>query len=192
MAPDAKLDLVHRVDTTERRDEHWHLRTGRNDVIGSSSHSYGQARKMPNYEEDKPQVSCSLEFEESWRFNVRNIGYSAKEVRALRQDTVIWVPEILPKEEAVVHKEDLIIWPPVIIVCNIFLSHSNPDKRRVVTIEALESFLRSKNLLRGRVKMNLRVSCRWKCNGVEVPAHRFWLTDAERLDNSFLKGEVEE
>lgn len=113
-------------------------------------------------------------------------------MRALRQDTVIWVPEILPKEEAVVHKEDLIIWPPVIIVCNIFLSHSNPDKRRVVTIEALESFLRSKSLLRGRVKMNLRVSCRSKCNDVEIPAHRFWLTDAERLDNSFLKGDVEE
>ncbi|XP_023550907.1 uncharacterized protein LOC111808905 [Cucurbita pepo subsp. pepo] len=90
-------------------------------------------------------------------------------MRALRQDTVIWVPEVLPKEKAVVHKEDLVIWPPVIIVCNIFLSHSNPDKRRVVTIEALESFLRSKNLLRGRVKMNLRVSCRSKCNGVEVP-----------------------
>lgn len=63
---------------------------------------------------------------------------------AMPQDTVTWVPEVLPKEEAVVQKEDLIIWPPVIIIRNISLSHSNPDRWRVVTIEALETFLRSK------------------------------------------------
>lgn len=62
----------------------------------------------------------------------------------LPQDTVTWVPEVLSKEATVVEKEDLIIWPPVIIVRNVSLSHSSPDKWRVVTIEALEAFLRSK------------------------------------------------
>lgn len=63
---------------------------------------------------------------------------------ALPQDTVTWVPEDLHKEEAVVQKEDLIIWPPVVIVRNISMSCSNPGKWKVITIEALEAFLRSK------------------------------------------------
>lgn len=63
---------------------------------------------------------------------------------ALPFDTVTWVPEVLPKEEAMVQKEDLIIWPPVIIIRNISMSYINPEKWRVVTIEALETFLRSK------------------------------------------------
>ena len=46
-----EVGLVHRVDNTERRGGDWHLRTGRNNDIGLSSHSYGQSRKVLNYEE---------------------------------------------------------------------------------------------------------------------------------------------
>lgn len=46
-----EVGLGQRVDTIERRDEDWHLRTGRNNNVDSRSHSYGQARKKPNFEE---------------------------------------------------------------------------------------------------------------------------------------------
>ncbi|XP_038884675.1 uncharacterized protein LOC120075393 [Benincasa hispida] len=101
------------------------------------------------------------------------------------QDTVTWVPEVLSKEEIVVQKEDLIIWPPVIIVRNLSLSYSSPDKWRVVTIKALESFLRSKNLLKGRVKMNLGCPADQSVMVLKFLPTFSGLTDAERLDKFF-------
>ncbi|KAL0557171.1 hypothetical protein IC582_005689 [Cucumis melo] len=101
------------------------------------------------------------------------------------QDTVTWVPEVLSKEEAVLQKEDLIIWPPVIIVRNVSLSHNSPDKWRVVTIEALESFLRSKNLLKGRVKMSLGCPADQSVIALKFLPTFSGLTDAERLNKFF-------
>lgn len=59
-------------------------------------------------------------------------------------DTITWVPQILPKSEALAQKEDLIIWPPVIVIHNISMWDNNPEKWKVVTIEALETFIRGK------------------------------------------------
>ncbi|XP_050384817.1 uncharacterized protein LOC126801495 [Argentina anserina] len=70
-------------------------------------------------------------------------------------DIVLWVPQVLPKAEALAQKEDLIVWPPVIIIHNISMSDNNPEKWKVVSIEALEAFLRGKGLIRGRIKMCL-------------------------------------
>lgn len=103
----------------------------------------------------------------------------------LPQDTVTWVPEVLSKEATVVEKEDLIIWPPVIIVRNVSLSHSSPDKWRVVTIEALEAFLRSKNLLKGRVKMNLGCPADQSVMVLKFLPTFSGLTNAERLNKFF-------
>ncbi|PRQ56182.1 putative XS domain-containing protein [Rosa chinensis] len=70
-------------------------------------------------------------------------------------DIVLWVPQVLPKAEALAQKEDLILWPPVIIIHNISMSDNNPENWKVVSIEALEAFLRGKGLIRGRIKMCL-------------------------------------
>lgn len=59
------------------------------------------------------------------------------------QDTITWVPEVLSTAEALAQKEDLILWPPVIVVHNISLSDNNPGKWKVVTFEQIEAFLRS-------------------------------------------------
>ncbi|KAG7032945.1 hypothetical protein SDJN02_06996 [Cucurbita argyrosperma subsp. argyrosperma] len=106
---------------------------------------------------------------------------------ALPQDTVTWVPEDLHKEEAVVQKEDLIIWPPVVIVRNISMSCSNPGKWKVITIEALEAFLRSKNLLKGRVKMSLGCPADQSVMVLKFLPTFSGLTDAERLNKFFLE-----
>lgn len=59
------------------------------------------------------------------------------------QDTVTWVPQVLPSADALAQKEDLILWPPVIIIHNISMSENNSEKWKVVTIEGIEAFIRS-------------------------------------------------
>ncbi|KAL3354435.1 hypothetical protein AABB24_018871 [Solanum stoloniferum] len=53
-----------------------------------------------------------------------------------------WVREKLSNAETVALKEDLIIWPPVVIIHNSSINSSNPDQRVVVSAEELESKLR--------------------------------------------------
>lgn len=57
-------------------------------------------------------------------------------------DSGTWVPEILPKPEALAQKEDLILWPPVVIVHNISLSNNDHNKWKLINIDALGEFLR--------------------------------------------------
>ena len=60
------------------------------------------------------------------------------------EDTITWSPEVLPIAEALAQKEDLILWPPLIVVHNISMSDSNPRKWKVVKVEEVEAFLRGK------------------------------------------------
>ncbi|CAN4106570.1 unnamed protein product [Withania somnifera] len=53
-----------------------------------------------------------------------------------------WVREKLSNAETVALKEDLIIWPPVVIIHNSSITSSNPDQRVLVSAEELESKLR--------------------------------------------------
>lgn len=60
------------------------------------------------------------------------------------QETITWVPEVLSDEEAMAAKEDLILWPPVVIIRNISMSNNNPKEQKVIPIEGVEAFLRGK------------------------------------------------
>ncbi|XP_060169753.1 uncharacterized protein LOC132600542 [Lycium barbarum] len=53
-----------------------------------------------------------------------------------------WVREKLSNAETVALKEDLIMWPPVVIIHNSSIISSNADERVVVSAEELESKLR--------------------------------------------------
>lgn len=57
-------------------------------------------------------------------------------------DMITWVPDVLHDEEAMAQKEDLILWPPVVIIRNISMSNNNPKEQKVVPIEGVEAFLR--------------------------------------------------
>lgn len=57
-------------------------------------------------------------------------------------DTKTWVPEVLPPAEAMSQKEDLILWPPLIVIRNISMSNNNPKEQKVIPIEQVEAFLR--------------------------------------------------
>ncbi|RVW34143.1 hypothetical protein CK203_092834 [Vitis vinifera] len=70
-------------------------------------------------------------------------------------DTITWVPHVLPGDEALTQKEDLILWPPLVIIHNISISNSDPEEWKLVTIEALGAFLRGKGFGGGKFKMCL-------------------------------------
>ncbi|PON40905.1 XS domain containing protein [Trema orientale] len=96
-------------------------------------------------------------------------------------ETITWVPQILPKSEAFAQKEDLIIWPPVIVIHNVSLSYNNPEKWKVVTVEALEAFIRGKGLIRGRIKVCLGKPADQSVMVVKFLGTFTGLGDAEKL-----------
>ncbi|XP_043816857.1 uncharacterized protein LOC110624031 isoform X2 [Manihot esculenta] len=57
-------------------------------------------------------------------------------------DMKTWVPDVLPGAEAWAQKEDLMIWPPLVIIHNISMSNADPEQQKVIPIEGVESFLR--------------------------------------------------
>ncbi|GAV79409.1 LOW QUALITY PROTEIN: hypothetical protein CFOL_v3_22874, partial [Cephalotus follicularis] len=69
-------------------------------------------------------------------------------------DTITWVPYVLPDAEASAQKEDLILWPPLVVIHNISMSNNNPVVK-VVAIEGIEAFLRCKGFVGGKIKVCL-------------------------------------
>lgn len=60
-----------------------------------------------------------------------------------------WFRDLLSDGETLFSKEDLIIWPPVVIIHNSSIKCNNPDERVIVSIEVLESILRGNSLHEG-------------------------------------------
>ncbi|KAM1018604.1 hypothetical protein ACFX2C_040212 [Malus domestica] len=102
-------------------------------------------------------------------------------------DTVTWVPQVLPKAEALAQKEDLILWPPVIVVHNISMSDNNPECWKVVSMEALEAFLRSNGLIKGRIKICLGKPADQSVLVVKFLGTFTGLGDAERIQKHFAE-----
>ncbi|KAL5568889.1 hypothetical protein UlMin_025464 [Ulmus minor] len=103
------------------------------------------------------------------------------------EETITWVPQVLPKEEALAQKEDLIIWPPVFIIHNISMSDHNPERWKVVSMEALEAFIRDKGLIRGRIKICLGKPADQSVMVVKFLGTFSGLGDAEKLHKNFAE-----
>nr|KYP35273.1 hypothetical protein KK1_043704 [Cajanus cajan] len=97
------------------------------------------------------------------------------------QDTVTWVPQVLPHAEALAQKEDLILWPPIIIIHNISMSDDNPQNWKVVSMETIEAFLRGEGFVRGRIKLCLGKPADQSIVLVKFLGTFGGLRDAERL-----------
>ncbi|KAJ1435866.1 XS domain [Sesbania bispinosa] len=97
------------------------------------------------------------------------------------QDTVTWVPQVLPHAEALAQKEDLILWPPIVIIHNISMSDDNPQNWKVVSMETIEAFLRGKGFVRGRIKLCLGKPADQSIILVKFLGTFVGLGDAERL-----------
>ncbi|XP_027364997.1 uncharacterized protein LOC113872028 [Abrus precatorius] len=112
------------------------------------------------------------------------------------QDTVTWVPQVLPHAEALAQKEDLILWPPIVIIHNISMSDDNPQNWKVVSMETIEAFLRGKGFVRGRIKLCLGKPADQSIILVKFLGTFVGLGDAERLhkylsDNNRGRAEYE-
>ncbi|KAF9674971.1 hypothetical protein SADUNF_Sadunf10G0183200 [Salix dunnii] len=70
-------------------------------------------------------------------------------------DAITCAPEILPDEEAFAQKEDLMLWPPLVVIHNISMSYNNPEQQKVIPIEGVEAFLRGKGIVGGKIKVCL-------------------------------------
>ncbi|KAE9600561.1 putative XS domain-containing protein [Lupinus albus] len=66
----------------------------------------------------------------------------------------LWVKRLLPEVEASNLKNDLIIWPPVVLVHNSSIAHHGIDKRMTVSIEGLQAILRDMGFGGGKTKVS--------------------------------------
>lgn len=57
-------------------------------------------------------------------------------------DGKLWLPVAVPAPNALAQKEDLILWPPVVVIHNCSGLVTDLDGQKVTTTEAVENFLR--------------------------------------------------
>lgn len=55
-----------------------------------------------------------------------------------------WIQKALPDAEALAMKEDLVVWPPTVILYNSSITTSNSDDRVIVSVEEVEAFIKGK------------------------------------------------
>ncbi|XP_057955806.1 uncharacterized protein LOC131149398 [Malania oleifera] len=99
----------------------------------------------------------------------------------------LWVCEALPDTEAFALKEDLIIWPPVVIIHNGSIENTDPAKRMVVTPEVLKDHIRETGFGGANAKV-----CRGKPANQSVMVVTFsgtfsGLQEAERLHRFYAE-----
>ncbi|KAF6166055.1 hypothetical protein GIB67_012952 [Kingdonia uniflora] len=62
-----------------------------------------------------------------------------------------WSCHVLPNVQALALKEDLILWPPLVIIHNVSIGNKNSDGRKVVTNEEMGNILRGLGFTSGKV-----------------------------------------
>ncbi|XP_031268704.1 uncharacterized protein LOC116127196 [Pistacia vera] len=103
------------------------------------------------------------------------------------QETITWVPEVLSDEEAMAAKEDLILWPPVVIIRNISMSNNNPKEQKVIPIEGVEAFIRGKGIVGGKITVCLGRPADQSIMVVKFLGTFSGLANAEKLHKYFAE-----
>ncbi|KAI8563479.1 hypothetical protein RHMOL_Rhmol03G0113800 [Rhododendron molle] len=101
-------------------------------------------------------------------------------------DVSTWVPEHIPYKEAMAQKEDIILWPPVVIIHNSSMEENIVDEQKVVSLEAVGDFLRGIGFSGGKFKMCLGKPGNHSVIVVRFLGTFFGLQDAERLHKYFV------
>ncbi|WOG87932.1 hypothetical protein DCAR_0207165 [Daucus carota subsp. sativus] len=91
-------------------------------------------------------------------------------------NVVTWSPEAISSAETLAQKEDLIIWPPVVVI------HDSSTSDHDTTIEALESFIKGKGVSSGKVKIAKR-----NVIVVKFLSTSSGVQDAEKLHKYFVE-----
>ncbi|KAF7149343.1 hypothetical protein RHSIM_Rhsim03G0104900 [Rhododendron simsii] len=101
-------------------------------------------------------------------------------------DVSTWVPDPIPYKEAMAQKEDIILWPPVVIIHNSSMEENIVDEQKVVSLEAVGDFLRGKGFSGGKFRMCLGKPGNHGVIVVRFLGTFFGLQDAERLHKYFV------
>ncbi|OMO57909.1 hypothetical protein CCACVL1_25653 [Corchorus capsularis] len=102
-------------------------------------------------------------------------------------DTITWVPQILPEADALAQKEDLVLWPPIVVIHNISMANNNPQEQKVVPIEGVEAFLRGKGFTGGKITVCLGRPADQSVMVVKFLGTFSGLSMAERLHQYFAE-----
>ncbi|KAL4292700.1 hypothetical protein HN51_043051 [Arachis hypogaea] len=97
----------------------------------------------------------------------------------------LWVWQALPASEASNLKNDLIIWPPVVLIHNSSVANSNPDKRVIISIEGLEAILKGMGFGGGKTKVSRGKPANYSILVVTFNATFSGLQEAERLNKFY-------
>ncbi|ONI01094.1 hypothetical protein PRUPE_6G121100 [Prunus persica] len=98
-----------------------------------------------------------------------------------------WIQRCLPDAEALALKEDVVIWPPVVVIHNSSIANKKPDERVIVSIEGLGAILKGIGFGGGKTKV-----CRGKPANQSILVVTFnatfsGLREAERLHKLFAE-----
>ncbi|RZC82280.1 hypothetical protein C5167_045066 [Papaver somniferum] len=96
-----------------------------------------------------------------------------------------WSLQVLPEAQALSLKEDLVLWPPQVIIHNSSILNENPDERKVIKIEEMEGILKDMGYGEGKTKV-----CRGKPANQSIMVVTFnstfsGLQEAQRLHNYY-------
>ncbi|KAI3987099.1 hypothetical protein MKX01_036889 [Papaver californicum] len=98
-----------------------------------------------------------------------------------------WSLQVLPDAQALSLKEDLVLWPPQVIIHNSSILNENPDERKVIRIEEMEGILKDMGYGDGKTKV-----CRGKPANQSIMVVTFnstlsGLQEAQRLHNYYTE-----
>ncbi|KAE8657584.1 DNA/RNA polymerases superfamily protein [Hibiscus syriacus] len=102
-------------------------------------------------------------------------------------DTITWVPQVLPEAEALAQKEDLVLWPPMVVIHNISMGNNNPQEQKVFPIEGVQAFLRNKGFVGGKITVCLGRPADQSIMVVKFLGTFTGLATAERLHKYFVE-----
>ncbi|XP_039070905.1 uncharacterized protein LOC120217947 isoform X2 [Hibiscus syriacus] len=102
-------------------------------------------------------------------------------------DTITWVPQVLPEAEALAQKEDLVLWPPMVVIHNISMANNNPQEQMIVPIEGVQAFLRDKGFVGGKISVCLGRPADQSIMLVKFLGTFTGLATAERLHQYFVE-----
>ncbi|GKU91575.1 hypothetical protein SLEP1_g5435 [Rubroshorea leprosula] len=113
---------------------------------------------------------------------------------ALPVEAITWVPQVLPEAEALAQKDDLILWPPIVVIHNISMSNNMPQEQQVIPMEEVQAYLRGKGLIAGKVTVCLGRPADQSVIVVKFLGTFSGLANAEKLHKYFAdnkRGRVE-
>ncbi|XP_031093969.1 uncharacterized protein LOC115998524 [Ipomoea triloba] len=98
-----------------------------------------------------------------------------------------WLPEPISRSNASAQREDLILWPPTVIVHNCTKSSYGPQEQQVKTLRKIEDLLRGEGFGVSKIKVCLGKPSNGSVVVIKFLATFLGLKDAEKLHEYFIK-----